>query len=211
MANYLIKNCDDVNSFVVDPGINIIEIGSSYYFTFTGGTNPICGTVISEDQGIVTEGIDSVIPYENCLGCLQDNGFSFFAADCEFPEIVGPIDSIYFNELPFGKFYSLCISDPENPNIPQECFCLTFIGIIEGSSPFPFPVAFTGPFYECGCEPSRSANTEYFECVICCDCGSTGSTVTRVSPPHPVWTDGYGTPVTQMNMVTLGGMFGLNN
>jgi hypothetical protein len=60
-------------------------------------------------------------------------------------------------------------------------------------------------------DPARSAGTEYFECVICCDCGSTGSTVTRVSPPHPVWTDGYGTPVTQMNMVTLGGMFGLNN
>jgi hypothetical protein len=60
-------------------------------------------------------------------------------------------------------------------------------------------------------EPPRSAGTEYFECVICCDCGSTGSTVTQVSPPHPVWTDGYGTPVTQLNMVALGGMFGLNN
>jgi hypothetical protein len=60
-------------------------------------------------------------------------------------------------------------------------------------------------------EPPRSAGTEYFECVICCDCGSTGSTVTQVSPPHPVWTDGYGTPVTQMGSVTLGGMFGLNN
>ena len=54
------------------------------------------------------------------------------------------------------------------------------------------------------------AGTEYTECVICCDCGSTGSTVTQVSPPHPIWTDGYGTQVTQLNMVSLGGMFGLN-
>jgi hypothetical protein len=57
----------------------------------------------------------------------------------------------------------------------------------------------------------RSAGTEYFECVICCDCGATGGTVTQVAPPHPVWSDGYGTPVTQMGSVTLGGMFGLNN
>jgi hypothetical protein len=57
----------------------------------------------------------------------------------------------------------------------------------------------------------RDAGSEYFECVICCDCGSTGSTVTQVSPPHPVWTDGYGTEVRQLNMVTLGGIHGLNN
>ena len=59
-------------------------------------------------------------------------------------------------------------------------------------------------------EPSRSANTEYTVCVICCDCGSTGSTITQVSPPHPVWTDGYGVSVTQLNMITLGGN-GLNS
>jgi len=60
-------------------------------------------------------------------------------------------------------------------------------------------------------EPPRTGGTEYTVCVICCDCGASGSTVTQVVPPHPVWTDGYGTPVTQLNMVTLGGMFGLNN
>jgi hypothetical protein len=59
--------------------------------------------------------------------------------------------------------------------------------------------------------PPRSANTESFVCVICCDCGATGSTITQVSPPHPVWSDGYGTPVTQLNMITLGGINGLNN
>ena len=58
---------------------------------------------------------------------------------------------------------------------------------------------------------ARSAGTEYFECVICCDCGATGGTVTQVAPPHPVWTDGYGTPVTQLNMVSLSGIHGLNN
>jgi hypothetical protein len=54
-------------------------------------------------------------------------------------------------------------------------------------------------------EPPRSANTEVFICIP--DCYFTGSTA--VTPPHPVWTDGYGTPVTQLNMITIGGN-GLN-
>lgn len=56
----------------------------------------------------------------------------------------------------------------------------------------------------------RSANTESFVCVTCCPCdGSSGSTFS-VTPPHPVWTDEYGTPVTQMNMIVIGGINGLN-
>jgi hypothetical protein len=58
--------------------------------------------------------------------------------------------------------------------------------------------------------PARSANTETLVCVTCCPCdGSSGSTFS-VIPPHPVWTDGYGTSVTQLNMITLGGINGLN-
>jgi hypothetical protein len=58
---------------------------------------------------------------------------------------------------------------------------------------------------------ARSANTEYNACVICCDCGSTATTVNSVATPHPVYTDGFGTPVTQLNMVVLGGINGLNS
>lgn len=52
-----------------------------------------------------------------------------------------------------------------------------------------------------------SANTET---IICGTCDG-AQTVFEVIPPHPVWTDGYGIPVTQLNAVTLGGMFGLNS
>ena len=65
--------------------------------------------------------------------------------------------------------------------------------------------------HECIIDIPRSAGTEYEVCEICCDCGSTGSTINLITPPHPVYTDGYGTPVTQLNMVTLGGPNGLNN
>lgn len=54
----------------------------------------------------------------------------------------------------------------------------------------------------------RSANTETFICVEVCT--ESGTTVVSVAPPHPVWTDNYGIPVTQMSMVTLGGN-GLNS
>jgi hypothetical protein len=64
---------------------------------------------------------------------------------------------------------------------------------------------------ECIIDIPRSANTEYEVCEICCDCGSTGSTINLLTPPHPVYTDGYGTPVTQLNMVVIGGPNGLNS
>lgn len=60
-------------------------------------------------------------------------------------------------------------------------------------------------------ESPRSAYTEQIICVQVCD-GISGSTiVVAVNPPHPVWTDNYGTEVTQLNAVTLGGINGLNN
>jgi hypothetical protein len=56
-------------------------------------------------------------------------------------------------------------------------------------------------------EEPRSANTETLICVP--DCDNDG--FINVTPPHPEWTDNYETPVTQLNMVTLGGMKGLNS
>ena len=57
--------------------------------------------------------------------------------------------------------------------------------------------------------PSKSANTEYIECLVCWN--ASGSTVHPVDPPHPVWTGIYGESITQMNAVTLGGPNGLNS
>ena len=59
------------------------------------------------------------------------------------------------------------------------------------------------------CINPKSANTPTTICVICCDCGATGSTVNIVTPPYPTWTDQYGKAVVQTNMVVIGGN-GLN-
>jgi hypothetical protein len=52
----------------------------------------------------------------------------------------------------------------------------------------------------------RNAGAEVDICIPLCD-----GSVVSVNPPHPEWTDGYGTQVTQLNMITLGGPNGLNN
>ena len=70
------------------------------------------------------------------------------------------------------------------------------------------PRRFNGTIYY-DVNPPRSANTETFLCQEICTSG--GTTTISVTPPHPVWTDGYGTAVTQLNMITLGGINGLNN
>jgi hypothetical protein len=63
--------------------------------------------------------------------------------------------------------------------------------------------------HECIIDIPRSANTEENICIEIC--GPSGNTVTSVPSPHPVWTDNYGTEVTQLNAITLGGQNGLNN
>jgi hypothetical protein len=50
-----------------------------------------------------------------------------------------------------------------------------------------------------------SANTETIVCVYNCS----GETM-EIIPPHPVYSDLTGGTVTQLNMITLGGINGLN-
>ena len=58
----------------------------------------------------------------------------------------------------------------------------------------------------------RSANTETVICYTCLSDVNNGNAFYYTNiVPHPVYTDGYGTPVTQLDMVTLGGVNGLNN
>jgi hypothetical protein len=54
-----------------------------------------------------------------------------------------------------------------------------------------------------------SAGTEVTICQETCDVS--GTTVTTIIPPHPVWSDLTGGTVTQLSMITLGGPDGLNN
>ena len=96
-------------------------------------------------------------------------------------------------------------------------------GTVGGSVRDPAPPSYTAIAIFTGCEhcnnvnnifdyqSPRSAYTEQIICVQVCDDMSGSTVVVSVNPPHPVWTDNYGTEVTQLNAVTLGGVNGLNN
>ena len=89
-----------------------------------------------------------------------------------------------------------------------ETICGTIISGTTGSTTYSAITQYDN-CNECIIDIPRSANTAYDICEVCSD--ETVITVYNLTPPHPIYTDGYGTPVTQLNMVTLGGPNGLNN
>ena len=204
MANYIIASCGGDSPYVVDAGEQILNTGSTYYFTFTGDSPTMCYNVVDTTLDAATDKISGGADYTDCLTCLQANDFSFLVSGCTLP-IGGPVSSIEFSEFALGQFYKLCANEPL---IFDGCFCFEVVGIVQGFYPYTFNPQ--GPFTDCDCsEPPRSAGTEYEVCEVCFD--GTVVTVYNIQPPHPVYTDGYGTPVTQLNMVVLGGPNGLNS
>jgi hypothetical protein len=89
-----------------------------------------------------------------------------------------------------------------------ETICGTVISSTTGSTTYSAMTLYDN-CNECIIDIPRSANTEYTICEVCFD--GTVVTVYNLTPPHPVYTDGYGTPVTQLNMVVIGGPNGLNS
>jgi hypothetical protein len=173
---------------------------------FGEGENLFCGTVeaVTDAPNLPFYYINA--EYSDCCECLATDGretlnFNFI--------ICGTDEEINIEATEFCSQIGLPItgSTYEIQFGSETPFCATFQGLSEfGETYYSFV---SGPFLlceDCGEEPPRSANTENFVCIP--DCGFTGSTA--VAPPHPVWTDGYGTPVTQLNMVVLGGPNGLN-
>jgi len=198
MASYLIKSCDDLLQYVVNPGTNSLTIGNVYYITFTGESLPNCFTVVDESIDPEVDVVNTATQYTDCLDCLQQNNYSFFVQNCDNPDLAGPVNSNQFNEWPVGNTYQLCG--------PFFDGCLCFSALSATTIVIEPVFTVTGPFSDCFCENSpRSANTEYNICEVC-----SGETLT-IQPPHPVYTDKFGTSVTQLNMITLGGENGLNN
>jgi len=156
-------------------------------------------------------GLGSTLIYDSCETCNSQGLIGVTLVNCD--TLVESFVSItldnYLSIYNFGSLTNYSVKDSNG-----SCYQITNLCPIPLEEQGFTAVEF---YFNCTfCEssdvnPPRSANTESFICVICCDCGATGSTVNQVSPPHPVWSDGYGTPVTQLNMITLGGMNGLNN
>ena len=200
---------------------NIVVLNSNSFTTgdyvkvVRGTTEFQCQELGSPYDPIVDGNLTSYIsntvsPFDDCEICNSGTLIGASIVKCggggqQFVNI--PIDiwnimaytdgQLVFVTQNYGQCYILLNTCPLEPNYSTITPVSTYYNCIE--------CAFDNTRFP------RSANTETLICVVCCDCGSSGSTITQVAPPHPVYTDQYGTDVTQMNMVVLGGPKGLNN
>jgi hypothetical protein len=210
---WLTRECGSGQNNIVVLNSNSFTTGD-YVKVVRGTTEFQCHELISPynpvtDNAIVSYISNTVTPFSDCTSCNSGTligasivkcgggGQQFVNIPIDIWNIMTYFDSqLVFVTQNYGQCYILLNTCPLEPNYTTITPVSTYYNCIQctfDNTRFP-----------------RSANTETLICVICCDCGSTGSTITQVAPPHPVWTDGYGTEVTQMNMVTLGGN-GLNN
>jgi len=208
MAKYNITECLTNNPYIVSATTALTE-GQVIRFSGPFETN-FCGTVgfESDDPAPLLYFYES--DYEDCCGCLSDlvESLNFKFIQCGTENEINIEATDFCSEFGGAPTTGLTYEIQSGSETP---FCATFEGLSStGETNYSYV---SGPFLlceECGQEPPRSANTETLVCVTCCPCDGTSGSTFSVVPPHPVWTDGYGTPVTQLNMITLGGINGLN-
>jgi hypothetical protein len=180
------------NEWICAQLLNTVSSYSGYYTYYNTQNNGSGETLI----------------YDSCENCNSQGLIGVTLVNCD--TLVESFVSItldnYLSIYNFGSLTNYSVKDSDG-----SCYQITNLCPIPLEEQGFTAVEF---YFNCTfCEssiasppPPRSANTENFICIP--DCEFTGSTA--VAPPHPIWTDGYGTPVTQLNMVVLGGPNGLN-
>lgn len=206
MANYIINECLTNDEYIVSAVT--LTLGDTIGFYI--GEGSYCGTVGDVTNSPITPLSLYDSAYTDCCECLSGitDSLNFKFIRC------GTLEEIDIDATNFCSEYGAPTTGItyEIQFGSETSFCATFEGLSPtGETNYSYV---SGPFSNCencGEEPPRSAGTEYEICEICCDCGSTGSTINILPSPHPVYTDGYNTPVTQLNMVVIGGPNGLNS
>jgi hypothetical protein len=205
MGNYIIIQCLTNVQYVVYSE-TVLSEGDVIGFSYDGDL--FCGTVVEESGDHIPSSYEYVSTYDDCCLCLSgitgSLNFQFIACNTLLEINIEAFNFCREHGLPItGMTYELQLDS----YVP---FCATFTGLTStGETNYSYV---SGPFSvceDCGDEPPRSAGTEVTICQETCDVS--GTTVTTFIPPHPEWTDGYGTQVTQLSMITLGGPNGLNN
>lgn len=156
-------------------------------------------------------GLGTTLIYDTCENCNSQGAIGVTLLSCDIPYTESFVQITlenYLQILNYGSLQNYSVSD-QNGN----CYTISNVCPIPLNSNEFTPVGF---YFNCSIcsennpdiNPPRSANTEYNICQEICTSG--GTTTVSIEPPHPVWTDGYGTPVTQLNMIVIGGINGLN-
>ena len=206
MPNYNIQNCTSGDTYVVSAtSLSVGEI-----ISFNIGETALCGTVLSVTSDPITSLSLYNSSYTDCCDCLLttigDTGLESFrfnkcGGDEELFITLSTFCRVYGDSPTSGQVFRLF-------NIESgESICATSLGTSVNTG-VSYWEPDEGPFTtcdECTDKISRSANTETELCVVC------SGTTSSVVPPHAVYSDGFGNPVTQLNTVVLGGPNGLNN
>jgi hypothetical protein len=228
-------DCVDYNANIELWYGTICETGQDIYVTTVSSAGLATGNVVKAMWGsneYVCVQLDSTVPgtdsstwydtkkdslgntelYDGCGTCLGNSNITVGLINCD-------TDEESYVTISLSNYLSIIGNGFTLPNYTirdqrQNCYTITSV-CPQPSSASTESMSVAYFFYSCQYCPDinqpRSANTEYNACVICCDCGSTGSTVNSVSTPHPIYTDGYNNPIMQLNMVVLGGPNGLNS
>jgi hypothetical protein len=208
MANYTGQSCIDE--------VVVILTGSTGFTTgqivggFPIGSGPgatQCYTILgnaslSETPTIQIQGMGF---YGNCIECYEEKDLGFEFEDC----ITGNLEVVTAFSLGFVPTIDLIYQFSLDGSAPR-CYIATGNVDPNGVDISPQSINVFTRCEDCYKNQTVTAGTEYTVCVICCPCDS-GSTVTSVAVPHPVWTSTDGKAVVQSNMVVLGGPNGLNN
>lgn len=203
IGNYIVRECTSETTYIISADtLNVDDVISFYFEDETINCGVVVGTTDAEYDYEFYQSESS------CCECLTANtNYQSFAFErCD------NTDPIYVSITTFCDTYGGLPISGSVWNLlnleTSENICATFISPSVDSGVTVWE-PYGEPFNGCGdCNISipKSANTEVTICVELCD-----QSVVSVTPPHPEWTDGYGTQVTQLNMVTLGGPNGLNN
>jgi len=205
MGIYLINICGSLNTAIVDSGESDAHNGEFWSFDLGGGILG-CGEIIAISEEAPDYNLVEL--YESCYDCITGSSTetSYLFQLCSDARIQINVNPLEFGSLPtIGDVYQLVYDNRGNETV--GCFEFIELDYLNPSNVNLVQHTLFGTCENC---PPRSANTETTVCVICCDCGATGSTTNIVVPQHPVWTDGYGNVTIQMNMITIGGN-GLNS
>lgn len=204
---YTVENCVDQNNTEVFSSTTLYSVGQVVSLS-KPPTGCYTITEVSLTPEIVTV-MAFVSAYTTCLECIQDTGGVFEFENCANPFDQPSIDVIEFPIVPqLNQVYSILTSS-------GTLNCFTFLSYDSGGSATEGLVSIEGGYVDCiQCTVlslPQSANTEVFVCEYICVTGGTGSSVVVLTPPHPQYSNTQGNPVTQLNMITLGGFNGLNS
>jgi hypothetical protein len=197
---WLVETCDGGTFGYVTTPIGLFTTGDTTMVK-VGLYDDFCVTFIenTEDPGRYDfVGITNQTNYGDCPTCLEQRTRGVIIVNCRTNE-----------ELKVKMYESQIQQIGGGIFTDEQLNCYYLFDDCNKDDSTPLFNAFL--LYDtCGdCINPKSANTPTTICVICCDCGATGSTVNIVTPPYPTWTDQYGKAVVQTNMVVIGGN-GLN-